>query len=147
MASTSASDRLRRRSISAVSAIAVLLAIGALDGCTADGGPGDARSTVPVLVPGETVPPGVARRVEIGTHCGVAVLGARINEVTWIADEAAGATDWLPDEWAAALAPGRELLEVEVELAEDGGELRATAADRTVVYRPAGPSDVVPGCA
>ncbi len=87
-------------------------------------------SAIPAeLVPGQKV------RAQLGTHCGVRILG-RVNGRWWRADEATETADWLPSEWAAGTET--EVVVVEVVLSADHTTITATARGRSVVYTPGG---------
>lgn len=53
----------------------------------------------------------------------------------------------MPPEWAATQNAGANRITVTVRLSTDGGQLTATLAGRTVVYRPLTTSDPVIPCA
>ena len=78
-------------------------------------------------------------------QCGAQLLGP-INGTTWIADEARGSQLWSPPEWSQLMVDGRDVVEVEVQLTEDGSTLLATAAERDVRYRPAKPDEALHEC-
>ena len=86
--------------------------------------------------------------LEVGTHCGVAVLGVPINGIFWRTDEAnSAAGDWMPTEWSDSLANGQQLLTIEVSLSAGGRTLSATATGRSVSYRPVTDADPTALCA
>ena len=92
--------------------------------------------------------PGVAYELELGTHCGVEALGMPVNDTFWITDEANGSElDWMPIEWSQTLAPGEQIIALEVVLSSDETRLTATKAGRSVVYRPVTTSDPEMFCA
>ena len=104
-------------------------------------------SDLPVLTAERSLPSGEPYRITINTHCGVGYFSLPVNDAFWIADEANLAYDWIPSEWANSLGPGDELITVEVLLSDDGTELTATAAGRSVVYRQITADDPVLECA
>lgn len=103
---------------------------------------------MPVLSADGSLPLGQRYLLEVGTHCGVAVLGVPINGTFWRTDEANGATgDWMPNEWSGTLAHGQQLLTIEVSLSADGRTLSATAAGKSVSYRAVTDADSTALCA
>ncbi len=56
------------------------------------------------------------RAQKVGAHCGVGHFAVQLNERSWISDEAAGARDWMPTEWADTLDRGDEPLTVRIRL-------------------------------
>ncbi len=65
------------------------------------------------------------------------MLGLPINGQFWRTDEANGTTGgWMPQEWADSLGPGQQLILIEVLLSADRAKLTASAAGRSVSYRP-----------
>ncbi len=90
-----------------------------------------------VLSADGSLPLGRPFLLEVGTLCGVAVLGLPINGQFWRTDEANGTTGgWMPQEWADSLGPGQQLILIEVLLSADRAKLTASAAGRSVSYRP-----------
>ncbi len=84
-----------------------------------------------------SLPVGGSYLVEIPTHCGVAVLGRKINDIFWtVTGSTQRGEDWMPVEWFESLSPGEEQLTVEMSLSDDEARLTLTAAGRTVTYRP-----------
>ncbi len=61
-------------------------------------------SGLPVLESG-TLPPGERYVFKIRTHCGVAVIGQKINGLFWTTTEATSSSDWMPTEWFETLEP------------------------------------------
>jgi len=80
----------------------------------------------PELIPGQEV------RAQLGTHCGVRILG-RVNGRWWRAAEATETADWLPSEWAAAVAD-TEIIVVKIVLSADHTTITASSRGRSVVY-------------
>ena len=93
-----------------------------------------------------SVPLGQPQHIEVGTHCGVGVLGLSVNGIVWTTDSARGERDWMPTEWASSLDAGEELITLEV-VQSDDTTLTATAEGVSVVYRPVSADDLVPECA
>ena len=102
-------------------------------------------STSPDAEPNSSVQIGRPDQIEVGTHCGVGVLGLPVNGIFWIADTAQGERDWMPSEWASSLGPGEQLISLNVALS-DSATLTATAAGRSVVYRPVTEDDPLIEC-
>jgi hypothetical protein len=103
-------------------------------------------SELPVVDPTSTVPIGQPHQIEIGTHCGVGVLGLPVNGIVWMTDTARGERNWMPSEWASILGSGEELITLEVVLS-DSATLTASANGVSVTYRPVTADDEVPDCA
>ena len=97
-------------------------------------------SELPVVDPNSSVPIGRPYQIEVGTHCGVGVLGLTVNGIVWTTDTAKGERNWMPTEWASSLGPGEELITLEVVLS-DRETLTASAEGRSVVYRPVSADD------
>ena len=105
------------------------------------------RSDSSVLPTNGSMPAARPFTFEVGSHCGVGWLGLPIDGRFWIADEAKGVRDWMPDEWAATQNIGANLITLTVELSADRQQLTASLAGRSVVYRPVATSDPVVECA
>lgn len=118
-----------------------------LVGCSSESARTD-RTSVPVLSADGSLPLGQPYMLEVGTHCGVAVLGLAIDSQFWRTDEAnSAAGDWMPQEWSDSLGPGQQLITIEVLLSGDGTKLTASAAGRSVSYRPVTDDDPTALCA
>ena len=102
--------------------------------------PTELPSTASIVDPSTmTLPLDQPVRIELGTHCGVRVLGQMINGHVWRTDEASvGGGDWLPAEWMTDPTRPDGPLAVTVALRGDGTSLTATLNDRTVVYNRGG---------
>ena len=101
-------------------------------------------STDQTTEPTKSLVPERTYSLDIGTHCGVAVLSRNVHDQRWTTDEADGATDWMPPEWLAE-GPGA-VLTVLVVLSTGQSHLTVTYNDRAVVYRPLTPRDPVTFC-
>lgn len=78
-------------------------------------------------------------------QCGAELLGP-INGITWITDEAGGRELWSPPEWSRLMVDGRDVVVVELQLANDGSALLATAGDHEVSYRQATAAEALRDC-
>ena len=87
------------------------------------------------------------RSFEVGTHCGVTRLGLVVDGRSWITDEGNDAIDWMPQQWAATQKKGANLITLTVLLSNDGSQLTASLAGRSVKYREAIATDPVILCA
>ena len=105
-----------------------------------------AKSDSSVLPTNGSEPAHVPSVFVVGSHCGVGWLGLPVDGRFWITDEAKGARDWMPDEWAATQSIGANLITLTVELSTDRQQLTASLAGRSVVYRPVAASDPVVEC-
>lgn len=133
-----------RGSIRTLLGIALLMVGVAIASCASD----VASSSDPSVLPTNgRVPVNRAFIFEVGSLCGVGRLGLPVDGRFWITDEAKGESEWMPPEWAATQNAGANLITVTVKLLTDGGQLAATLAGRTVVYRPVSTSDPVVPCA
>jgi hypothetical protein len=74
-------------------------------------------------------------------------LGLPVDGRAWITDEANGAPDWMPSEWAATQKVGANLITLTVRLSTDRTQLTASLAGRSVIYRPLTASDPEVLCA
>lgn len=103
---------------------------------------------MPVLSADGSLPRDQSYLLEVGTLCGVAVLGLPINGMFWRTDEANGTTGgWIPQEWSDSLEPGQQLITIDVLLSGDGTKLTASASGRSVSYRPVTDDDPEALCA
>ena len=124
--------------------IALLVTDVAIASCASNGA---STSDPSVLPTNGRVPVNRSFIFEVGSLCGVGRLGLPVDGRFWTTDEATGDPDWMPPEWAATQNAGANLIMVTVRLSTDGGQLAATLAGRTVVYRPLTTSDPVVPCA
>ena len=102
-------------------------------------GPPSEAAAPKLLIPGRTY------SLDIGTHCGVAVLSRDVHGHSWRTDEAEASTGWTPPEWVHPTH--LELLTVLVVLSADESRLTATYNGRSVVYRKVTAADPVFSCA
>lgn len=91
-------------------------------------------ATVPALLEDIVLPANEPHTWLLRVHCGAGVFSYPINGKWWRAAEAGTQFNWLPREWGNEITV--EQLTVVVEIDSAGNTLRATFADRTVVYTP-----------
>lgn len=91
------------------------------------------------------IAPGGRYTFQWSLQCGAQLLGP-INGTTWITDEADGRELWSPPEWSRLMVDGRDVVAVELQMANDGSALLATAGDRDVSYRQATADEALRDC-
>ena len=105
-------------------------------------GSGASSRSFPAFLPDELLSPNQPQTWNLSVHCGAGVFSYQINGKLWRTVESGGHVSWMPAEWGDTNRGSG--IAVVLEINSAGDELRATHADRTVVYTPTELSEADP---